>query len=265
MKKRMIRTQARDKPTTSDVVGKKRTHKVNKIYFLPLIMAIIFTFGCICVYADEYVLINTQTINTLDDTSLYIPVTENVATVTFSDNTSTGYIVTINNKNLPENGFLFLAGSASAYSNQTIYYVNAPYDPDTQYIYADKVTFATRAWSAKQWRISSELYTANTALYEYYDITVTLLEGGTTNKIDTPFTISQFTKGEEQMNVIETILAVFSAIGDWFVEIIPSMLGIFYNSETGITVLGALAVASLAIAVILLVLAWIVDFFKFRR
>lgn len=75
------------------------------------------------------------------------------------------------------------------------------------------------------------------------------------------------TKGEnEDMTVVEQVLAVFSAIGEWFAEIIPSMLAVFYDADTNtLTVIGVLAVCSLAIAVILLVLAWIVDFFKFRR
>ena len=83
-----------------------------------------------------------------------------------------------------------------------------------------------------------------------------------------PFTLCQYTEGGEDMtetNIVTAVLAVFSSIGDWFADIIPSMLGVFYSSESGLTILGTLAVCSLAIAVVLLVLAWILDFFKFRR
>lgn len=66
------------------------------------------------------------------------------------------------------------------------------------------------------------------------------------------------------MTIITAITAVFTAVGTWFASIIPDMLALFF-AEGELTILGALAVAALAIAVILLVLNWILDFFHFRR
>lgn len=77
-------------------------------------------------------------------------------------------------------------------------------------------------------------------------------------------TINQFEEVNIPMTIITAITAVFTAIGTWFASIIPDMLALFF-AEGELTILGALAVAALAIAVILLVLNWILDFFHFRR
>lgn len=102
---------------------------------------------------------------------------------------------------------------------------------------------------------------------EYFDyLDIDYIDGN--NFFSSDLTICEITeKGvKEDMTVVEQVLGVFNAIGEWFAEIIPSMLGVFYNAETNtLTVIGVLAVCSLAIAVILLILAWICDFFKFRR
>jgi hypothetical protein len=53
-------------------------------------------------------------------------------------------------------------------------------------------------------------------------------------------------------------------MGGWFVEIMPTLLGIFWQAETGLTILGYLAVASLAISVIFLIIGVIQNFLHFR-
>ena len=65
-------------------------------------------------------------------------------------------------------------------------------------------------------------------------------------------------------SVIEAVTGVFDAMADWFVGMIPTITGIFYNAESGLSLLGVLAIASLAISVVFLVLGFIIGFFQFR-
>lgn len=66
------------------------------------------------------------------------------------------------------------------------------------------------------------------------------------------------------MNVLTAVTDVFSAIGTWIVETIPEMLSMFYVAETGLTLLGTLAVASLGISIAFLLISIITNFFQFR-
>ena len=65
-------------------------------------------------------------------------------------------------------------------------------------------------------------------------------------------------------SVVNSVLEVFSAIGDWFVDIIPTLTTIFYSAEGGLTFLGVLAVCGLAVGIILLVMGIIQGFLGFR-
>lgn len=65
------------------------------------------------------------------------------------------------------------------------------------------------------------------------------------------------------MDVITSILNVFNSIADWFAEIMPTILAIFY-AEGNLTILGALAVVGLAISVIFLIMGVIQNFLHFR-
>lgn len=65
------------------------------------------------------------------------------------------------------------------------------------------------------------------------------------------------------MDVITAILGVFDVIATWFAEIMPTILAIFY-AEGSLTILGALAVAGLAISVIFLIMGVIQNFLHFR-
>lgn len=66
------------------------------------------------------------------------------------------------------------------------------------------------------------------------------------------------------MDIVTAVVGVFSELGEWFVAMIPQILGIFWNVESGLTIIGTLAVMSLGIAVTLLVFNYIRDFFRFR-
>lgn len=62
--------------------------------------------------------------------------------------------------------------------------------------------------------------------------------------------------------IVTQILAIFTAIGNWFVSMITSLLPIFYNAESGLTILGVLACCGLAVGVILMVTQFVKRFFR---
>lgn len=64
------------------------------------------------------------------------------------------------------------------------------------------------------------------------------------------------------MAVLEAILAVFAAVGEWIVESIGTMVPIFY-AEGALTFLGTLAVAGLAFSVVFLLIGIVQKFLKF--
>lgn len=70
------------------------------------------------------------------------------------------------------------------------------------------------------------------------------------------------------MGIVEAIFAVFTAIGNWFVESLSSMTSLFWtvgDSGSGsLTFLGTLAVCGLGVAVITLLISIITRFIRFR-
>ena len=54
------------------------------------------------------------------------------------------------------------------------------------------------------------------------------------------------------MNVLEAILAVFSAVGGWISDAVTDLVPMFYTAESGLSFLGVLAVAGLAFSVVFL-------------
>lgn len=65
-------------------------------------------------------------------------------------------------------------------------------------------------------------------------------------------------------SVITAITSVFTSIGEWFVEFIPSLISMFYSPTEGLTFIGTLAVCGLAISVFFLVIGLIQNFLHFR-
>lgn len=65
-------------------------------------------------------------------------------------------------------------------------------------------------------------------------------------------------------SVIEAVTSVFDAMADWFIGIIPTITGIFYTSEDGLSLLGVLAICGLSVSIVFLVLGVITNFFQFR-
>lgn len=69
--------------------------------------------------------------------------------------------------------------------------------------------------------------------------------------------------------VLDAVLLVFSAIGEWFSDFIPTLFRLFWtdgaSGEPGeLTFLGVLAVAGLAVSVIFLIIGLIQNFLHFR-
>lgn len=63
--------------------------------------------------------------------------------------------------------------------------------------------------------------------------------------------------------VLTSILAVFTAIGEWIGTAVESLTPMFYGTE-GLTFLGTLAVAGLAFSVVFLIIGVIQNFLHFR-
>ena len=66
------------------------------------------------------------------------------------------------------------------------------------------------------------------------------------------------------MSVIDSILEVFMVIAEWIPTAITSLVPIFWNAEAGLTFMGVLAVAALAISVVFLIMGIIQRFLHFR-
>lgn len=66
------------------------------------------------------------------------------------------------------------------------------------------------------------------------------------------------------MGVLDTILEVFSSVGEWISTAVNQMIPMFYAADTGLTFVGVLAVAGLAISVAFLIIGVISNFLHFR-
>lgn len=66
------------------------------------------------------------------------------------------------------------------------------------------------------------------------------------------------------MNIVTAITGVFTSIGAWIVDTIPTVVEVFYNAESGLTFLGTLAVVALGISVFFLIMGLIQNFLHFR-
>lgn len=64
-------------------------------------------------------------------------------------------------------------------------------------------------------------------------------------------------------SALTVVLAVFSAMAEWFSEAIPTVISLFY-AEGALTFLGVLAVAGLAVSVVFLLMGVISNFLHFR-
>lgn len=64
--------------------------------------------------------------------------------------------------------------------------------------------------------------------------------------------------------VLASILDIFSSVSSWIADAVANLVPMFYDAETGLTFLGVLAVAGLAISVAFLIIGVIQNFMNFR-
>lgn len=64
------------------------------------------------------------------------------------------------------------------------------------------------------------------------------------------------------MNVIQSITSVFDALTEWLVGTIASFEGVFYNAESGLTLIGTLTLVSVGIGIGFLLFNIIRGFFN---
>lgn len=65
-------------------------------------------------------------------------------------------------------------------------------------------------------------------------------------------------------SVITAITAVFTAVMDWIMTAITTVIGVFYVAESGLTFLGVLALIALAISIFFLLVGLIQNFLHLR-
>lgn len=66
------------------------------------------------------------------------------------------------------------------------------------------------------------------------------------------------------MDVLQEVLSVFSDVSSWISSAVTSLLPMFYTAESGLTLIGVLAVAGLSISVTFLLIGVITNFLQFR-
>lgn len=67
------------------------------------------------------------------------------------------------------------------------------------------------------------------------------------------------------MGVLESVLSVFTGIGEWISSSVVALIPMFWNStDSTLTFLGVLAVAGLAFSVVFLIIGLIQNFLHFR-
>lgn len=244
--------------------------KKNKaLPFLALLLVVAgLTMGSICSFA---VPVYCHTHETVNDRLYTIPEHYDVNGVLNEDGNRIYYKIYINGfesvtfDNATYYFYLYYSFSGSVNGEHTSFYIvmSSQVITDDNNDIERTVAFISKVTQSRAWALSTN--EQSLAIASQLNIGRDVDDN---NFINTNITICFNDNGGEEMTetgIVTQVLGVFSAIGEWFADTIPNMLAVFYNSESGLTILGTLAVCSLAIAVILLVLAWILDFFKFRR
>ena len=88
------------------------------------------------------------------------------------------------------------------------------------------------------------------SLYNLVMVSVDELEGGNSSG-----SVAQTT---------DSIFAVFAGIGTWLVAELGNVTSLFYHADTGLTLLGVLAVCGLGFAVVFFLISWIRNLLQFR-
>lgn len=64
--------------------------------------------------------------------------------------------------------------------------------------------------------------------------------------------------------IVSAITGIFDSVGDWLVNSINDVSALFYVPETGLTLIGVLAIMGLAIAVVMMLINVVKSFLRFR-
>ena len=194
---------------------------------------------------------------------------------------------------LPEPGVLIGQTSVPDQGDQLVFHLTEPIDVDRsiciRFAFTDPVSgtcyivvssffdwayengnyVSTMAcsWYDSNYLMSDSVFlTYHTLAYSSTDLSITVFTDGSGQYFPGTYSPAQIfiEKGEDNMNVLEAILAVFTAIGEWIVGFIPTLFTLFYSAESGLTFLGVLAVAGLSFAVVFLFIGLIQRFLHFR-
>ena len=65
-------------------------------------------------------------------------------------------------------------------------------------------------------------------------------------------------------SVVTSVTSVFTAMAEWVSTTLPTLSGIFYDDVSGLTFIGTLSVAGLALSVFFLLMGVIQNFLHFR-
>ena len=66
------------------------------------------------------------------------------------------------------------------------------------------------------------------------------------------------------MSIVSAMTEVFTEVFTWLQSAISTVLNVFYNTESGLTVLGVLAIVALAISIFFLLVGLIQNFLHLR-
>lgn len=64
--------------------------------------------------------------------------------------------------------------------------------------------------------------------------------------------------------ILEAVLAVFTAVIDWFIASMQSVVALFWSAETGLTFFGVLGLTALGISIVLLFIRMVKNYLTFR-
>ncbi len=67
------------------------------------------------------------------------------------------------------------------------------------------------------------------------------------------------------MTIVESILAVFMTVLEWFVEAVSAVSPLFFTPEAGLTLIGSITVIGVGFAVTLLVIAMLRGLLRFGK
>lgn len=65
-------------------------------------------------------------------------------------------------------------------------------------------------------------------------------------------------------SILNAVLAVFTAIIEWFISAMNSVVALFYSSENGLTFFGVMALCALGVSLVMLFIKMVKNYLTFR-